>query len=269
MSFDVTPEQEKLWARPQLEDAGPIRNAGGFFRTAEGGGSALGGVPLVAAEDAVVAAVRMAYKVADAQLERSARLAERLRKAGDRAVGEGSERKAIDATEQLVFKAMMRAVEWLEAAAERRSPLKRLMAAQYTLIGSMLGLGPTHRSGSFPFEEQPEATSRESASEPSTRDRDPSSISPHRIRIFLSGEVKRAVSLRRWEVAGDALSESVIRFYHVEGRGNAPVEALFSMSDDGRGRLTITPSSSAASGRWRAAVCREDGEQIGIVEIEL
>lgn len=59
-AVDVTPEQEKLWARPQLEDAGPIRNAAGFFRTAEGGGSALGGVPLVAAEDAVVAAVRMA-----------------------------------------------------------------------------------------------------------------------------------------------------------------------------------------------------------------
>ena len=182
MSFDVAPEQEKLWARPQLEDAGPIRNASGFFRTAEGDGSALGGVPLVAAEDAVVAAVRMAYKVADAQLQRSARLAERLRKAGDRAVGEGSERKALDASEQLVFRAMMSGVEWLEAAAaERKSPLKRLMTAQYMLMGSMLGLGPADKFASVPFEAQSEPGSRPPEGQPPTREPDGSSISSRHI----------------------------------------------------------------------------------------
>ena len=48
----------------------------------------IGGVPLTTAEDTVVAAVRLAYKVADAQIEHSMRLAQRLRTAGDRQAGE-------------------------------------------------------------------------------------------------------------------------------------------------------------------------------------
>ncbi len=88
---------EARWLRPQLERSKPIRTAGGFYRTAEGGRPGLGGVPLTAAEDSVVAAVRMAYNVAEAQIERSARLARRLREAGDRAIGARSDRKAVDA----------------------------------------------------------------------------------------------------------------------------------------------------------------------------
>ena len=100
-------------------------------------------VPLTEAEDAVVAAVRMAYGVASAQVERSGRLAQRLREAGDRAIGERSDRKAIDATEQLVFRAMMSALAWLEGlAAEGDSPLKRLVLAQYRILGSILGIDP-------------------------------------------------------------------------------------------------------------------------------
>ena len=102
MSAARTPVQP--WARPPLARDRPVRTAGGLFRTAQGTSAGintgLGGVPLIATEDAVVAAVRLAYKVADAQIDRSARLAQRLREAGDRAVGARSDRKAIDATEQ-------------------------------------------------------------------------------------------------------------------------------------------------------------------------
>ena len=95
----------------------------------------------------MTAAVRMAYKVAAAQVDRSSRLAQRLRDAGDRAVGPGSDRQALDATERLVFRAMMGGLTWLEtAAAERDSPLKRLLAAEYRIVGSMLGLVPTDGS---------------------------------------------------------------------------------------------------------------------------
>ena len=76
-------------------------------------------MPLIAAEDAVVAAVRLAYQVAETQIERSARLARRLRKAGDRAVGARSDRKAVDATEQMIVRAMMGALTWLEGSQRR------------------------------------------------------------------------------------------------------------------------------------------------------
>ena len=129
------------WSRPSLERTGPIRSAGGVYRTAETGGESLGGVPLVTAEDAAVAAVRMAYRVAETQIARSGRLADRLRDAGDRAVGEQSDRKALDATERLIFRSMMSAAAWLEAGvAEGDTPVRRLMATQYRVIGSMLGL---------------------------------------------------------------------------------------------------------------------------------
>ena len=83
----------------------------------------------------------MAYGVASAQVERSG--APRAAPARRRrpAVGERSDRKALDATEQLVFRAMMSALGWLEGlAAEGDSPLKRLVLAQYRILGSVLGI---------------------------------------------------------------------------------------------------------------------------------
>ena len=43
-----------LWSREPPRRISPKRGAGGFYRTAEGDGAGLGGVPLSAAEDAVV-----------------------------------------------------------------------------------------------------------------------------------------------------------------------------------------------------------------------
>ena len=68
------------------------------------------------------------YKVAEAQIDRSARLARRLREAGDQAVGPRSDRQALDATEQLVFRAMMARPELARRVRRPRrgNPLKRL-----------------------------------------------------------------------------------------------------------------------------------------------
>lgn len=212
MTLQITPEEEKKWARPQLERNGPKRTAGGFYRTAEGRQSGLGGLPLNTAEDAVVAAVRLAYKVADAQVQRSARLAQRLRDAGDHAVGARSDRKAVDASEQLVFKAMMGALSWLEGvAAEGDTPLKRLITTQYKLVGSMLGVmppdTPQHRQPGVP----PQPGGQAMTTEPAPPDSDGSQISLRRIRIFLDGEVKRPVSLRRCEVTSADPLEAKVR----------------------------------------------------------
>lgn len=269
MTFEMTPDQEKRWARPLLEETGPVRSAGGFFRTAEGNSMNLGGVPLVAAEDAVVAAVRMAYKVADTQVQRSARLAERLRKAGDRAVGERSDRKAVDASEQLLFRAMMSALAWLEAAAaERDSPIKRAMAAQYRLIGSLLGVTPPDSAASRATNSSP--PERGAHAEASGAVETVGSYIPlRRVRVFLRGEIKRPVVVRRCEVASVARFETALHFYKVERVEGAPLEAAFAIDDDGKATLTIATDRSAPSGAWKAAICSEDGEQIGLIEIEL
>ena len=151
MSGQASEQPKSAWSRPQLERDRPIRtHVGGFYRTADGSDAGIGGVPLTTAEDAVVSAVRLAYKVADAQIAQSMRLAQRLRKAGDRQAGEHSDRKALDATEQLVFRAMMGALAWVEAATatEEGSPLMRLLSSQYRLLGSLLGLSVTDRSKS-------------------------------------------------------------------------------------------------------------------------
>ena len=62
--------------------------AGNFYRAgARRRSDAVGGMPSTASSAAVTAAVRLGYKVAEAQIDRTARLARRLRDAGDQAAG--------------------------------------------------------------------------------------------------------------------------------------------------------------------------------------
>jgi hypothetical protein len=247
MTIDVTPEQEKRWGRPPLEQSGPIRTAAGFFGASEGRADEHDGVSSGAAEDAVVAAVRIAYKVADAQLQRSARLAERLSKVGGGAADGGGDRRAG------VAAAMTNGFSWLETAvAGHDSPLMRLMIVQCKLIESMLC-----------------ATPEPPVSAPAVAKKDEPPLSTRRVRIFLKGEVKRPVILHRFEVANAALPETGVRFHNVEGTSAASLEASLTVADDGQPKLTITTDISAPPGRWKGAVCSQDDEQIGLIEIEL
>jgi hypothetical protein len=247
MTIDVRPEQRTQWARPHLEETGPIRTAGGLFSDAGCGSSSPGKAPPAAAEDAVVAVVRMAYRVADDQLKRSVRLAERLGKAGCRAVGECADPKAAPC---------------VDTAAPECGPLMRWMIAQCKLIECMVCMTPSGKPGAP--EPPPPSSDEPAATEP-----DGPRMSLRRIRVFLKGDVKRPVSLRRCEVAGVAFPETPVRFHNVQSSGSAPLEASFAIADDGQAKLTITTNIDAPSGRWKGAVCGEDDEQIGLIEIEL
>ncbi len=270
MNATNSTERTELWSRPlPKRKDGPNRKPGGFYRTSDGAGSALGGVPLVAAEDAVVAAVRMAYKVAEAQVDRSTRLAQRLRDAGDRAVGPHSDRQALDATERLVFRAMMGGLTWLEGAtAERESPLKRLMAAEYRLLASMLGLAPA---------ESPRP-SRRKATKPASRkaglaaaaeeDPEESSTRLPLVKIVHTGEDKRPIRIRRFEVARGYPLDAPVLFYSVESIASAPLEARLEMGARGPATLTLTTPRRAPAGRWRGAVCNDKRGQGGLIEHE-
>lgn len=255
MTIALTPDDEKLAARPHLAStAGPVRNASGLFRAADGSGpAALGSVSRTAAEDAVVAAVRMAYKVADAQVQRSARLAERLHRAGG-AAPEGARAQAPGAFDHLTSRSLMEKVGWLEGlATEANGPLQRLIAAQYELIGALFG-------AASPVQREPSPTKE--------KGREPGAKTTPAVRIFLEGEEKRAVSLGRCEVARGALSEIPLAFYPVEAPGGDRLEGAFSRTAN-VATLTVATSLRAPAGRWRAAVCKKDGEQIGVIEIEI
>jgi hypothetical protein len=265
-------DEAKWFERPQLKRTTPDRRAANYFRSAADGGKAIGGIQLKSTEAAVVAAVRMAYKVAEAQIVRSARLARRLREAGDQAAGPHSDRQALDATERLVFKAIMAFLGWLEgAASERGNPFQRLAAAQYRIVGSLLGLTPSEapatQEGSAP-----ESASRR-ADAPSPRHaasrREESPRFPVRIRH--AGKDRRAVRVCAWEYAGDAGPQKTIpvKFYSVEQGTRRPLQGQIAIIGRRSVTLTLATSQSAPAGLWRAALCDTSGVQVGHIEILL
>jgi len=254
---------QQPWTRPSLERSGPTRKAGGFYRTAEGAGRDVGGVPLNTAEDAVVAAVRLAYKVADAQIARSSNLAQRLSAAGDRAAGEQSGRKALDATEQMVFRAIMSALAWLEAAAPGtapENPIKRLLTAEYHLLGSLFGLRAPPRPPAAPAEPDAgtvAATARSSAAP------------AQRTTVLLRGDHKRPVIVRRLQLEADGpIGPETVTFYSAQAVERDPIPGSLRADQQGRIELSVTTPPNAPTGLWKAAICMGD-VQIGLVEIEL
>lgn len=261
----------KLWAREPPGRIGPIRNAGGFYRSADSGGTT-GGVPLTTANAAVVAAVRLAYKVAEAQIDRSASLAKRLRAAGDQAVGPGSERQALDATERLVMKALMSGLAWWEGSvAEGRCPVKRLAAAEYQLLGSMLGLttAPLAKARKDAKHARPE-DSRENHPGQAGQPHPPASR--ERLLIVHKGEKKnrRAVVVEHWRIDSPDPLQTTVYFFCVDAIDKEPFDAeLIVSAQRGGARLFLTTSPTTTPGRWRGAICDEHDEQVGMIEISL
>lgn len=249
-----------LWSRQPPRRTRPKRNVGGFYRTADGDRLALGGVPLNSTEDAVVAAVRLAYKVAEKQVARSTRIAQRLRDAGERAVGPDSERKAVDAAEDLVMNALMSGLAWWEGSvAEGRCPVKRLVAAEFRLLANLLG-SPERRA------EQASATasSREEAPHPATADRPTAAASA--LQIAHNG-TRRAVRVSAWEVTGAGAVDPKVLLYSTKTPDSAPLSGTLALDGRTMARLTLDIPPTAAAGPWSAAICSADGVQLGIVEI--
>lgn len=277
-------ESSQRWVRPPLtvrrsvvgrtagrKIIGPDRRAGGFYRTAEGKGAKLKSVPLTTAEDSIVAAVRMAYKVAEAQIDRSDRLARRLRDAGDRAVGPGSERHALDATELLVFRAMMGGLTWLEgAAAERESPLKRILAVQYRMVGSMLGLGETESSPSATIPVRAPASSHGGQPEGArSQTPGPTRLSARALKIRHLGTDRRLVTIAAADFVAVTQPRTRLVFYNIDRINGETLGAELIMRGKGGTTLELGTPLAAPSGTWRAAICDKDGFQCGFIEMIL
>jgi len=255
--------------RPPLTRSEPLRGIGQLYRVAEGPGSAIGGVPLSSAEDAVVAAVRMGYRVAQTHVDKAARITDRLRDASERAVGPEPERQAIDATERLVGKALLTGLEWLEgAASEPGNPLRRYASAQYKLLGALLGLSLDKdvATGGAPRSAEPTSASATAAPPEARRER------------TLAGNV--SVMHRR-----GARRPVLVRALHfdvpiVEGEFDLPLfggakfaksphSATLVLTPGEAAVLQITTAARGPSAIWRAAICTPKGEQLGWIELEV
>jgi hypothetical protein len=267
MNQNAHREKRERWSRPQLERSGPIRAAGGLYRTADGGHPGVGGAPLIGAENTVAAAVDMAYRVAEAQIARSTRLAERLREAGDRAVAAPGDQEAVDGTEQLILRAVMAGLAWLEGLADERDPVRRLMAAQYKLAGSMFGLN------------QPEASESSGAGAPDgerlSGASDPPPPLQHKrtgslawIKVVLKGD-KRPVRLKRYEVLARPPAKITDLQFFNSADARKTLNAALAVTVDGQVTLEFLQLSGADPGSWKAAVCDEQNVQLGVIEIEL
>lgn len=271
---DADPVQDAdLWSRQPPERTGPNRRAGGVYRTAEGKDRAFGGIPLQTANDAVVAAVRLAYKVAEAQIDRSTRLANRLRQAGDRAAGPHSDRQALDATEKLVMNALLSGLAWWEGSvAEGRCPVKRLAAAEYQMLGSILGLGPKAPAKGAAAT-QPAAPSDATVTRSnSVKGAAAAAPSPrtHTLQIKHKGDKskRRPVLVESWEFTGPSPFETEVYLYSVDTQAITPLEATLNV-EDARAYLTLGMPRSTKPHRWKAVICDEADFQVGYIEIVL
>jgi hypothetical protein len=218
---------------------------------------------LQTAEEAVLTVLRTADSVFSANIERSMRIAASLRGAARRGQADGAEAdSAVDAGERIFRRALVAGLAWLEtAAAEPGSPLRRLLAAEYRLAGSMLGLRSEGETAGIAQADKPAASP---APQPQVARGPLLPAVKHGLK-----SARRAVRVLTWELE-DVLPASglPLTFYPAMPVPAQKLTAEVAL-DAGRPVLTVWTRASHAAGAWRAAICGADGRQIGLLGIEL
>jgi hypothetical protein len=261
------------WSRPAPKAEGPNRSFGGYYRISDHkiAGKFFRGVPLQTAEDTAVAAVRMGYRVIDAQIDRALDMARRLRGAATRA-GVKDSNDILDQAERIFSRGGLLALEWLESAANRpENPLMRLLAAEYRLLGSVLGL-PTDAAKTCETE-TPKTSTETRPQAP------PVAVAPPsprwRVRVQhtqQTPEKRRAVYITKFDISGSVPRTATydVPFHPVVPGGDDAALLKGSLRRESNvGWVLEIKTEKEPPGRWRAAVCTADGEQVGIIEIRL
>jgi hypothetical protein len=264
------------WSRPRLSVTRPRRTFSGIYRTAEDekAGEVIGGLPLHTASDAVVAAVKLGYRVADTQLERTRRVGRGLMDAAERA-GMNDLADPLDASERLLLRAVQYGLEWVEGAAiEPGGPLRRLLRAEYETLGNLMGL----REPSPPAKRDQPAPATEGGPPTEARKRDAEirpraqATTPTVPRLAVRHEKDSAMRLVRVLAIELAASPGAgpidLRFHHVLERSAPRLSATLARRGEAP-ELLIRTQPDHPGGRWCATICDAEGLQIGHVEIEL
>jgi hypothetical protein len=264
------------WKRPNLPVHRPDRSPGGLYRSADQdrSGTTLAGVPMQTVSDAVVATVKLGYKVADSQIARGRRMGRQLRGAAQRA-GVDDPNVVIDNAERLLLNALGTGLEWVEgAAAGEASPLRRLLKAEYRWLGRWLGLlaaaeGKTPdaaKAAATAAPAGPGAAAAASRAEASPAPR--RAAGGLRIRHLAPEPGRRDVRVLRAELDGPPPDPCTVYFHHQGSPRQEPLQGTYSRHP-GCDELGLDTRGELAPGIWRAAVCAPDGVQIGTLEIEL
>jgi hypothetical protein len=214
--------------------------------------------------------VRLAYDVAQAQVERSTRLARRLREAGDKQAGPYSDSQALDATERLVQNALMSGLEWWESSvAQGRCPVKRLAAAEYRMLGTILGFVPAPDAKPAPAGGD-KAAPPAGAGRPQDAQRKPTRARDDLPVVFKGEKMhRRRVVVQGWEIATKGKPDTTVYFHCAAVPGARPIEATLDMAGEGRFRLVIETPPDAPGGSWVCAVWDQADVQVGSIEILL
>lgn len=252
------------YQRKELLRSGPLRNAGGIYRSASGAAGARGGIGLTSTEDAVVAAVRMGYRIAQTQVDRIDRLSEQLRHAGERAVGPDPEVQALDATDRLITKALLTGLGWVEGvAAEPGSPIARYIGAQFKIICSLLGLHmPVDGCDATPKPPPPPPSPSPPAS--------PRADRPRPVTVIHAGKVRRLVQSPQLHLDAPGVEgEFELLFHGPDPGAGSAFSAVLKLTAGQPASLAVKTRVDSAAGTWKAAVCDEGGTQVGSLAIDL
>jgi hypothetical protein len=285
--------ERRAWSRPQPTAIGPDRSIGGYYRGSDLNvrGRDLRGVPLQTAEDAAVAAVRLGYRVVDAQIERGLDMARRLRGASKRA-GAGDARDVLDSTERLLSRSVLLGLEWLETTVNQPgNPVRRLLTTQFRLMASLFGV---EMKDTVPraAESRPlssllgvdledlisrltKASKRQDTESPATPTVTPTEgFGTHRqVRIrHAKDTANRAVTVVRFDLYPPFPSASTAReleFHYVPETRSETLNGTLTVGPQEPVVLEVRTRPDHVAGRWRAAVCEDNGDQVGIIEIDL
>jgi hypothetical protein len=260
----------KLFRRPDPAATGPNRGFGGYYRSDDFQikGKDLRGLPLQTAEDAAVAAVRMGYQIVDGQIERGLDMARRLRGAADRAHAPNT-RDALTLAEDLITRAALVGIEFLESASNKpESPLRRVLAADMKLFGSLFGMSLVDEKGQGGSTAPADRSSQTAPDDSDEAEPMPPSSSALRVRHG-KGSTKRAVSVTRWNLDATGPATYALSFHLLSKAGNDRLNGRLVLGVRPPVVLEIVTTNKQPSGRWRAAVCSTSGDQVGIIEIEL
>lgn len=258
-------EASDTWSRPAPAATGPDRAPMSMVRPP---GKRRGPGSMGIGEDAIAAVVRSAYDIVDAQIERGKAAARSLR-AASVSNGLGEPNEVLGRTERLAQDTLLLLVEWSQALSARpTSPLKRLMAAEFSMLESLFGL-PTRPVGEAV--DKPAAGANQAAAARKERPATPEPLAgqPHTFEIDVhhTGAAPPFPVLSRRGVGNPPASAIEVQFRSRACPGEVLLATLRHEAER-RYTLDIDLGGNVRAGFWRAAVS-PDGIQLAYLEIEV